>query len=218
MKKVIVIIVTIVLFVFILNTLSLLFVRKGNGYGTDVLNFYKQEKNSIDILVLGSSHAYSSFNPYLIKEKTGLNGYNFSTQQQPLWITYYYFKEALKYQKPKYVVLEVHMAAVGVEEFAEESINRDAIDKMRFSLNKINAINTSVEKNSERMSYYFNIIKYHSRYKELTMNDFKTTFCGKTVDNKGYIALPKTSCVFENTNSYNDEVQKISEKNEEYLM
>jgi len=74
MKKVIIVIVTILLFILIFDKLSLLFVRKGNGYGTDVLNFYKQEKNSIDILFLGSSHAYSSFNPYLIKEKTGLNG------------------------------------------------------------------------------------------------------------------------------------------------
>jgi len=216
MKKVIIVIVTILLFILIFDKLSLLFVRKGNGYGTDVLNFYKQEKNSIDILFLGSSHAYSSFNPYLIKEKTGLNGYNFSTQQQPLWITYYYLKEALKYQNPKYIVLEVHMAVVGDQDFAEESVNRDAIDKKIFFLNKIKTINSSVE--DDRLSYYFNIIKYHSRYKELNITDIKTAFCGYTVDNKGYIALPKTNYVFENTTLYNNEIQNITEKNEEYLM
>lgn len=215
MKKLFIIIVTTILFIFILNKLSLLFVRKGNGYGTDVLNFYKQEKNSIDIIFLGSSHAYSSFNPYLIEEKTDLNGYCFCTQQQPMWITYYYLEEALKYQSPKYVVLEVHMAVVGNEDYSEESVNRDALDKMKLSINKINAIKTSVK--NDRTSYYFNIIKYHSRYKDLNKTDFLTAFSGYTVDNKGYISLPENEFTFEYS-SYNDNsLEKITNKNEEYL-
>lgn len=217
-KKITIFMITIVLFILIFNTLTLLLVRKGNGYGTDVLNFYKQEKNSIDILFLGSSHSYSSFNPYLIEEKTGLSGYNFCTQQQPIWITYYYLKEALKYQSPKYIVLDVHMAIAQNNDFAEESVNRDAIDKMKFSLNKFNAINKSVETSDERVSYYFNIIKYHSRYKTLSSIDFKTAFCNYTVDNKGYIALPKSNYTFENTPINSSEIQNITNKNEEYLI
>lgn len=216
-KKIITIVIAIVALIFILNKLSLLFIRKGNGYGTDVLNFYKQPKNSIDIIFLGSSHAYSSFNPYLIEQDTGLKGYCFSTQQQPLWITYYYLQEALKYQKPKYVVLEVHMAVVGNNDYAEESVNREAIDKMRMSVNKINAINVSVEDKSDRISYYFNIIKYHSRYKELNKQDFLTAFCDNTVDNKGYIALPKNQHVFDQIQCNSNETKKITDKNEEYL-
>ena len=44
-----------------------------------------------------------------IKEETGLNSYNFATQQQPLWISYYYMKESLKYQKPKYFLRDLKL-------------------------------------------------------------------------------------------------------------
>lgn len=217
MKKVIKYIIFIIIFIVIFNMLTLLFVRKGNGYGTDVLNFYSQDRNSIDILFLGSSHAYSAFNPYLLEEETGLNGYNFSTQQQPIWITYYYLKEALKYQQPKYVVLEVHMAIVGNQEYALEQVNRDAIDKMRISTNKINAINSSVEK-EDRVYYYFNIMKYHYRYKELNSSDFKTVFLNYSIDNKGYTPLDETDYIFnKNSIKYSDEIDKIYDKNELYL-
>lgn len=206
----------IIIFFILLHMLSILLVRKGNGYGTDVFDFYKQEKNSIDILYLGSSHAYSSFNPYLIEEKTKLNGYVFATQQQPLWITYHYLKEALKYQKPKYVVLEVHMAIVQNTDYAEEQVNRDAIDKMKMSKNKIDAINVSVEK--DKMSYYLNIIKYHSRYKELNGIDFKTVFFNYTINNKGYTSLPDENYIFEyDNNMIIEDTLKISDKNEIYL-
>ena len=205
------------LFVIILilcfNKASLLLIRKGNGYGTDVLNFYKQKNNSVNVLVLGSSHAYTAINPYLIEQETGLKTYDFCTQQQPIWITYYYFKEALKTQKPQYVILDVHMVVVGNKDYAEESVNRDALDKMKFSKNKIDAINTSVEKKEDRISYYFNIIKYHSRYKQLNPEDYKVAFLGKTQDNKGYKKLPKTDYVFVNKNINSSNIIKPYNKN-----
>lgn len=68
------------------------------------------------------------------------------------------------------------MAVVGNNDYAEEQVNRDAIDKMKFSTNKIDVIKNSVENKDDRASYYLNIIKYHSRYKELNKIDIKTAF------------------------------------------
>lgn len=216
-KKNLIIIMVLITSIITFNRLSILLVRKGNGYGTDVLNFYKQPKNSIDLIVLGSSHAYTSLNPYLIESETGLKAYDFCTQQQPLWITYYYLKEALKYQHPKYIVLESHMAVVGNYDYAEEQVNRDAIDKMKFSINKINTIKNSVKDKNDRESYYLNIIKYHSRYKELNSVDIKTTFLGYTVDNKGYIALEENGYIFNNDSKFTDNDSELYKKNREYL-
>lgn len=53
-KKNLIIIMVLITSIITFNRLSILLVRKGNGYGTDVLNFYKQPKNSIDLIVLGS--------------------------------------------------------------------------------------------------------------------------------------------------------------------
>lgn len=216
MKKVISIILLILLSLFVFCKLSLVFVRKGNGYGTDVLNFYKQKKNTIDVIGLGSSHTYTSLNPDIFYENSKLNLYDFATQQQPTWITYYYLKEALKYQKPKYVIFDVHMPVVENTNYASDSVNRDAIDKMKMSINKVNAINTSVESIDDRYSYYINIIKYHTRYKELTKSDIGTAFFGKTINNKGYIGLANDKYVFDGV-TYNNQKLNINEKSEKYL-
>ena len=199
------------------NKASLLLIRKGNGYGTDILNFYKQEENSINVLILGSSHSYSAVNPYLIEEKTGLTAYDFCTQQQPIWITYYYFKEALKTQKPQYVILDIHMLLIGNSDYAEDSVNRDAIDKMKMSKNKIDAIKTSVEKREDRESYYFNIIKYHTRYKELNSSDIEVVFKGKTIDNKGYKNLPESHYIFPGVDVNTTDTMDIYDKNLEFF-
>lgn len=216
MKKVVSIALLIIFSIFIFCKLSLVFVRKGNGYGTDVLNFYKQKKNTIDVIGLGSSHTYTSLNPDIFYENLKLNLYDFATQQQPTWITYYYLKEALKYQQPKYVIFDVHMPVVENTNYASDSVNRDAIDKMKMSINKINVINTSVENINDRFSYYVNIIKYHTRYKELTKGDIATAFFGKTINNKGYIALTNDEYVFDGI-IYNNQKLKINEKSEKYL-
>ena len=216
-KKIILkVILFLIIFIILFGITSIILVRKGNGYGTDIFGFYAEKRNSINILYLGSSHAYSSFNPYLIEEKTNLNGYVFATQQQPIWITYHHLIEALKYQKPKYVVLEVHMVAVQDKDYADEQVNRDAIDKMRPSKNKLDVIKTSVKE--DKLTYYFNIMKYHTRYKELKWIDFATVILNYSIDNKGYTKLPNQNYIYEYNNEIiNDEVEKITEKNELYL-
>lgn len=201
----------IIIFLILPQICSNILIMKGNGYGSDVISFYNQKKNTLDILFLGSSHSYASFSPDIIKKEINMDSYNFATQQQPIYITYYYLVEALKYQKPKYVVLETHMLVVDWE-YAEEGTTRDAIDKMRPSINKINAINTSVKDNKDRVSYYLNIIKYHSRYSELQKDDIKIGLTRKGLNNKGFKYLESKPEIMIN----NKETLKINEKQEIY--
>lgn len=195
-----------------------IFVLKGNGYGSDVISFYNLRNNSLDIIFFGSSHSYSSFSPDIIEEETGFISYNFATQQQPIYITYHYMIEALKTQKPKYFVLDTLMLTAD-EEYTTEGVVRDALDKMKFSKNKIEAIKVSVENKEDRMSYYLNIIKYHTRYSELNLNDIKIGLNQIGLKNRGFISLPSNNeIMIDNSELLNitDEL-KISNKNLEYL-
>lgn len=217
MKKLIIkIIIFIILFIVSFNLLTNIFVRKGNGYGTDVLSFYNEEKNSLDLIFFGSSHSYSTFSPKIIEEDIGLKSYNFATQQQPIWITYHYMVESLKYQKPKYFVLEILMTSVN-EDYAEEGVNRDALDKMKFSWNKLEAINASVEKFSDRLSYYINFIKYHSRWNDLHKGDFIDFLSSNISSSKGFTYLNGNKGATKHDITKINESLKISSKNEEYL-
>ncbi len=195
MKRLFKVILFIVIFLIILSLLWKILIRKGDGFGSDVSSFYNIEENTLDLIFFGSSHCYSTFSPYILEEKTGLKSYNFSTQQQPINITYHFMIEALKTQKPKYFVLETRMFAID-DEYMEEGVVRDALDKMKMSPNKIAAINESVENPEERTSYYINIIKYHSRFMEIGFEEIKNAIQGKTVDNKGFVGLPAGTDVY----------------------
>ncbi len=218
MKEFIKSILFITIFLILLNVATNIFILKGNGYGSDVTSFYNEKRNSLDVIFFGSSHSYATFSPEIIKKYSNLNSYNFATQQQPIYITYYYMLEALKYQKPKYFVLDIRMLAID-EDYATEGVTRDAIDKMKISLNKINAINVSVKDKNERLSYYFNIIKYHSRYNELNLTEIKNGLLNVGLNNKGFIGLSKNKNIIVNNDKYLEYTKQLelSEKNNEYL-
>lgn len=76
-------------------------------YGNE---FHNLPENSIDIIVLGSSHAQYSFVPSFLYQNTGLYSYVLGTPCQPLKVSYQMLREALKTQSPEMVVLEVYTA------------------------------------------------------------------------------------------------------------
>lgn len=218
MKNVVKALVFILIFFIILKVCSDVFVLKGNTYGSDVKSFYKLDKNSLDVVFFGSSHSYASFSPDVIEERTGLVSYNFATQRQPVYITYYYMVEALKTQKPKYFVLESRMFSED-QEYWEEGVTRDALDKMKMSFNKVLAINSGVKDRKDRISYYFNIIKYHSRYEDITKGEIVSALKGECVQNRGFKDLPITSdIVIDNDGLINiTDSSSLSDKNLLYL-
>jgi hypothetical protein len=70
--------------------------------------FYSTDRNSIDTLYLGSSHSYCTFDPELVDAELGTAGYQLGMPLQHLDSTYYTLLEALNYQQPKRVVLELY--------------------------------------------------------------------------------------------------------------
>ncbi len=218
MKQIFKTIIFIIIFIILFYGITRVFVLKGNTYGTDIISFYNEKKNSLDLIFFGSSHSYASFSPDALEEETGYKSYNFATQQQPIYLTYHYMLESLKYQKPRFFVLEVKMFAVD-DEYASEGVVRDAIDKMRFSQNKINAIKVSVKDKNEWVYYYFNIMKYHTRYKELNKQDIKAGLFNIGINNRGFKDLtPNEEIMINNGNKENTkETLPLSKKNKEYL-
>ena len=70
--------------------------------------FYSLPKGSIDMVFLGSSHSYCTFDPEIIDKELGTNSYQMGMPLQHMDSTYYTFKEVLNYQAPKTVVVEVY--------------------------------------------------------------------------------------------------------------
>ncbi len=148
--------------------------------------FYWQPENTVDVVMMGSSHIHCNINNGLLWEKYGIASYDYSSAEQPLWMTYYYMKELYKYQDPEIIILDVFSPARFKEDYQYTWISEN-IYGMRFSLNKLQMLSVSVE--PDRLFEYFpSFMTYHSRYNDLEADDFKRFFWDDDVmeNFKGY--------------------------------
>lgn len=90
-------------------------------YGERINSFYNLENNSIDVLFLGGSQMFCTVDAQKLTDEYEISSYDFGASAQRLAITYYYLQEALKYQHPKVVMVE--MGAFFFEsEFDEQTL------------------------------------------------------------------------------------------------
>lgn len=156
---------------------------------TKISGFYNEEQDQFEVMFFGSSHAYAAFTPLELWEETGVKSYVFATQQQPLWATYTYIKEALKTQSPSLVVVECRMA-FGDQEYYDKGVNFSYMDDIPLSWNKAELALRSVPDTEGRLALLFNFMMYHDRWSDLDRQDF-TFRRGELRDPyKGYVLLP----------------------------
>ncbi len=161
---------------FIILTFALLWYLDGvlsikSRHGIDQARaLYYQPRNSIDVVMMGSSHIHCDIDTGLLWNKYGIASYDYSGAEQPLWCTYYYLKEFCKYQKPKVIVLDLYSPAHFKDDHQYEWL-RENLYGMRFSINKLQMLFDSVE--PERITEFFPAFaSYHNRFTELTKADF----------------------------------------------
>lgn len=177
---------------------------------------YWQPKDTIDVVMMGSSHIHCNVNTALLWEKYGIASYDYSGAEQPLWMTYHYLKELYKYQEPQVVVLDLYAPVRFKEDYQYDWIEEN-IYGMHFSLNKLEMLAVSVEP-TRLFQYFPDFLVYHDRYNDLEEEDFEHfLWDGKEKEAfKGYTPywnrIPqKVPEVSEN------ETGELSEKTEKYL-
>lgn len=144
-------------------------VKYGDGI-YDMTMFYELEDNTVDVLILGSSHAFEHFNTGILWNEYGMASYILAGSVQPMWNTYYYLKEALKTQTPELIVLEGNRITCGYE-FADDSTIIKNTYGLKWSPDKLNSIKVSAPR--ERWSeFILEYTQYHTRYSELSKADF----------------------------------------------
>lgn len=150
---------------------------------TKVRGFYEEEENTLDVVFIGSSQMYADMAPAVLFSEYGITSYDFCANEQPMWISYYYIKEALKHQNPKVIVLDV-FTAYG-EDYEEEGVNHINLDDLPMSLNKIAAIRDSVPA-PLRYSFYFPLAKYHNTWTDFFEGKAELSFYHENDSYKGY--------------------------------
>ncbi len=175
------VVVFLVIGIFIFACISeVLRAKTASNQDTDMIHsLYKLEEDSIDVLVLGSSLGYSSIQPNTLWHDYGITSFCMCSPSQAVPTSYYLLLEALKYQKPKVVVLESFCMYLG-KKYSKEARLRQAIDGVRLGKVKYEALNDLKFTNEktglkDQMSYYIPFLMYHSRWNELTNYDFHPT-------------------------------------------
>ena len=86
--------------------LYVIFQYRAMGGGGGFQNFYATPRNSIDVMVYGSSHASCTVNNGLLWDDAGISSFILSSGSQSIDSTYYFIKESLKTQHPKVILVE----------------------------------------------------------------------------------------------------------------
>ncbi len=151
--------------------------------GSFIAEYYDQAGGH-DVVFIGDCEVYANFVPPELYREYGITAYIRGTSQQLVWQSYSILEETLKYETPKVVVYNVN--AMRYSEPVSEAYNRLTIDEMRWSKQKVDIIRASMTEDETFLSYVFPILRYHSRFDELTGEDLTYLFRKKENTFNGY--------------------------------
>ena len=112
--------------------------QKGVIEGSFTEEYYR-EKVPHDVIIFGDCDAYESYSPVRMFEDYGISAYIRGSGEQYINQSYYLLRDVLRTETPKVVVLSVHNMQHDVPR--HEAYNRMTLDGMRWSKDKIDAIN-----------------------------------------------------------------------------
>ncbi len=133
-------------------------------------NYYDLPENSVDVLILGTSHAGVNISTKTLWNEYGIAAYRLWGSMQPIWNSYFYLEEALKYQSPKVVILDLHSLSFRLEhgDYAVQVKNTIGLN---YSPLRLEAVKASVPQENW-VDLFLGFPTYHSRYNELQKEDF----------------------------------------------
>lgn len=181
------ILVSLVIIIGVLFLLQRLLVPKyvdGIVEGAFIAEYYDQKNKDFDVVFIGDCEVYENFSPQALWDEYGINSYIRGSADQYIWQSYYLLEDILRYDTPEVVVYNV--LPMNTDKSNSEAYNRMTIEGMEWSMAKVNSIKASMTEDEHFLDYVFPILRYHSRWSELTWDDVKYMFTSKKVSHNGY--------------------------------
>jgi len=193
-KILLILIIFVITFVFLNRLLSPKYAE--NLVEGSMISQYYTESKDHEVVFIGDCEVYANFSPMVMYEEKGIKAYVRGSSQQLMWQSYQILKETLQYETPKVVVLNVNSMRYGKNsDVVSEAYNRLCIDKMKWSQVKVDIIKESMTKKENFWSYVFPILRYHSRYNQLTEEDWKYLFHDKYNTFNGFLVNKEVQAV-----------------------
>ena len=186
-KKIMISVISVIVLSVFLHLAELVLIPKYTDIpeGRLVSEYYGNE-GGYDVLFVGDCEVYENFSTVTLWEEYGISSYIRGSAQQLIWQSYYLLREMFETEKPQAVVFNVLSMKYG--EPQNEAYNRMTIDGMKLSSDKLECIKASMTDGESLWSYIFPILRFHSRWSELTDKDFTYMFGNsEKVSYNGYL-------------------------------
>lgn len=219
MKKAVNIIVKIISVLLAFSLLTMLFMPKYIEKNVDgrITAEYYREKTPIDIIFVGSSTVQAGLSPMTLYREYGLTAYDRSNSSQVIPVSYAVIMDAIKRNKPELVVLDIGFL-YQADDYVDEGSSRKSMDSFKWSKYKSDCINAIMDSSESYTDYVFPILRFHSRWNDLSMEDLKYWIYKPSVTYNGQLLQFADDGKNANVNPYMlDESVGVTERTMAYL-
>lgn len=190
-----------------------------------IKGFYLEDKDSVDVVLIGASDVYAGFSSAYAYEKFGFTSYPFATQSNIISSYKSQIKTVIEQQHPKLIVVEINGALYSDDKQLEKEANfRNYIDNVPLNNAKVQAVKEYAPENE--IEYYLPIIKYHSVWNEfpagikwnisIMQDNLRGYNLLKGVKNKAGVYKPDEK-IYNSSLKKNTKRKPLSVKSEHYL-
>lgn len=131
-----------------------------------VRGFYMEPKNSLDMVIVGSSAVYTTFNSSIAWKEEGFTSYALATSGAPMGLAKSMVKEVKSRQDPKVVLIDLNGILYNDEMEQREGMTRLWVDNMPISGNKIETIQ-ELKGNGDLLSWCVPLSTYHTNWEKI---------------------------------------------------
>jgi len=215
-NKIFLLICSIIIFIILFVSISYL-VRPITKSRQNICGFYAEEE--VDVVLIGGSACYCSWQPLTAWDAYGFTSYNFATDAMQPQTPLYAIKEVEKYHKPELFVIDLRPFQYG-DLVGEDGINMERVsafrnfaDNLKYTGNRYAFIQNYAPASEEKWTYHFDIAKYHSGLNNLfNLTNWKYMDNKQELLSKGFHYHDSTTAVdIFDTSSVSDE-QVLSEE------
>ncbi|MFT7072787.1 hypothetical protein [Patiriisocius sp. Uisw_017] len=122
-------------------------------------------KTNVDVVIYGSSHAYTAFNPLILNDVCKTISYNLGSDGLKMQLTDIVLEESLKYNTPKLIILEIYPSTLtSIETDPDKGYHLRAMDFVSNFSEKKWKKTKRVYDLDEYMSVYFPLVRNHEEW------------------------------------------------------
>ncbi|MBC8530723.1 hypothetical protein [Gehongia tenuis] len=142
-------------------------------------NGYEQHTTPIDAVCIGGSSTYIYWIPMRAWNEYGYTSFNYSGDSMSPSVIKYLIEESRRHETAKLYVIDLRAAEIMQHNpsFYSEEYVRIYTDAMPYSLNRINMVHYSIEKNGlvpkNTASMYLDLIYYHGNWREIDRYSYR---------------------------------------------